>query len=454
MNNAWTIEFTRIVVVVAIAILFGLVSGYWMLAILVPFSVYVGWMLTQIRVLERWIRLGAKNSLAPDSNGIWQLIVQHIVHAQRKNTERKVRLSQMANRFEAIIAALPEATVVINANREIELTNQASFTLLGIDKQRDLGQKIDNLIRDPAFHALIESPEQNTQVEIESPIDNLKTLSMNCVDFGSDQKLITARDVSQRIAVQKLRKAFIANASHELRTPLTVIAGYLELLESEVDIPEHIRRQITNASHQASRMQKILDDLLMLSKLEEKGYNKRSGVVVDMASLVEKLVADFRKTRAKGTHEIIMNVDHSLQVKAVESELYSLCQNLLSNAVKYSPKGSVIHVKWEKAPEGSPVFTVTDNGEGIAPEYISRLTERFFRVNVNRSRQIGGTGLGLSIVKHILENLGGYLNVESELGRGSEFSAYFPRYRAIDESQVAQNVQVLKPQEEGFREIS
>lgn len=445
MNNAWTIEFTRIIVVVAISILFGLVSGYWILAILIPFSVYVGWMLSQIRVLERWIRLGTKNSLAPDSNGIWQLIVQHIVHAQRKNTDRKVRLAHMANRFEAIITALPDATVVINSNREIELTNDASHTLLGIDKQRDLGQKIDNLIRDPSFQTLIESSEPQTQIEIESPTDNLKTLSVNCVDFGEEQRLITARDISQRIAVQKLRKAFIANASHELRTPLTVIAGYLELLESEADISEHIRRQILNASQQASRMQKILDDLLMLSKLEEKGYNKRSGVVVDMASLVEKLVADFRKTRAKGTHEIIVNVDPALRIKAVENELYSLCQNLLSNAVKYSPKGSVIHVNWEKAPEGSPVFSVIDNGEGIAPEYISRLTERFFRVNVNRSRQIGGTGLGLSIVKHILENLGGYLNVESELGNGSEFKAYFPRYRAITE---------IQQQEERIGEIS
>ena len=432
MNNAWTIEFTRILIVIATVLLFGLVSGAWVIAILVPFLVYVGWMLAQIRALERWIRLGAKNSLALDSSGIWQLIVQHIVYAQRKNRERKARLSQMANRFEAIIAALPEATVVINSQREIELSNAACFELLGIDKSRDLGQRLDNLIRDPKLQQLIESGGESPKfVEIESPIDTLKTLSVTCVDFGSEQKLITARDVSQRIAVQKLRKAFIANASHELRTPLTVIAGYLELLESEDELSDRVKKQILNASRQASRMQKILDDLLMLSKLEEKGYSKQSGNVVNMPSLLSKMVSDFSRTRAKGTHRIEVDIDDSLQIKAVENELYSLCQNLLSNAVKYSPEGSVIKVRWHKTPEGNAYLCVVDNGEGIAPEHISRLTERFFRVNVNRSRQVGGTGLGLSIVKHILENCGGYLNIESELGRGSEFCAYFPKYRTF-----------------------
>ena len=431
MNNAWTIEFSRILIVVATSILFGLVSGYWILAVLIPFAIYVGWVLVQIRALERWIRLGAKNSLALDSSGIWQLIVQHIVHAQRKNKERKRRLSFMAKRFEAIIAALPEATVVINSHREIELTNLASEQLLGIDRSRDLGQRIDNLIRDPKLLKLIESPDKVDHLELESPVDHLKTLSVSCVDFGDDQKLITARDVSQRIAVQKLRKAFIANASHELRTPLTVIAGYLEMLESEDEVSDQIKKQIFNASQQATRMQKILDDLLMLSKLEEKGYSKESGAIVEMPSLLNNLVTDFRKTRAKGTHQIEVDIEPGLNIKAVESELYSLCQNLLSNAVKYSADGSIIKVSWRKTREGNPMLSVQDNGEGIAPENISRLTERFFRVNVSRSRQVGGTGLGLSIVKHILENCGGYLMIESELGRGSEFQAYFPKYRGI-----------------------
>lgn len=435
MNNAWTIEISRILILTVVAILFGLVSGEWILAILLTCFVYITWMLVQIRALERWIRLGAKNQLALDSSGIWQLIVQHIVYAQRKNKERKKRLSFMARRFEATIAALPEATIVINAHREIELTNHAAEEILGIERRRDLGQRIDNLIRDPLLQKLIESENTPEQVEMESPIDQHKTLSVTCVDFGEEQKLITARDISQRIAVYKLRKAFIANASHELRTPLTVITGYLELLESEPEMSDIVRKQITNASRQASRMQKILEDLLTLSKLEEKGYDKDSGNIVDMPGLIQKMVVDFEKTKAKGTHQIDVEIDQTLQIKAVENELYSLCQNLLNNAVKYSPEGSVIKVCWQRKSDGYAYFSVTDNGEGVAPEHISRLTERFYRVNVNRSRQIGGTGLGLSIVKHILENHGGYLDIQSELGQGSTFTAYFPKYR-ISELEV------------------
>lgn len=429
MNNAWTIEFTRIVVVVVTGFLFGLVSGYWLIAVFVPFAVYIGWTLVQIRALERWIRLGAKEEMAPDSNGIWQLIVSHIVYAQRKNSEVTESLSSMAYKLEAIISALPEATIVINANREIELTNKAAGELLGIDKFQDAGQKIDNLIREPKFLKMIESEEPREQIEIESPNNKLITLLVTCIDFGAEQRLITARDISQRIAVQKLRKAFIANASHELRTPLTVISGYLELLESEPEISAQVKKQIRNASQQANRMESILDALLMLSKLEEKGHDKQSGALVDVPVMLEKLVRDFSKTKAKGTHEFKVDLDHMLKIRAIEGEVYSLCQNLLSNAIKYSPPGSLIKICWQKDEIGYPMLSVEDNGEGIAPENISRLTERFFRVNVTRSRLVGGTGLGLSIVKHVLENHGGHLDIVSELGQGSTFTAYFPKYR-------------------------
>ncbi|MGX5172750.1 phosphate regulon sensor histidine kinase PhoR [Aliikangiella sp. IMCC44653] len=431
MNNAWTVEISRILVLAAAAILFGIVSGWWVVAILLPCIIYICWMLIQIRALERWIRIGAKHSLALDSSGIWQLIVQNIVHAQRKNKERKKRLSQMARRFEATIAALPDATVVINQHREIELTNQAAYDLLGIHKSTDLGQRIDNLIRDPLLHQLIESQQTVSQIDMTSPIERGKSLSITCVDFGENRKLVTARDISQRLAVQKMRKAFIANASHELRTPLTVISGYLELLESEPELSKSTRTQIVNASSQATRMTRILDDLLTLSKLEEKGYDANSGEVVDMPNLILKLVSDLKKTSALGSCEIATEVDEKLYIKGVEVELYSLFQNLISNAVKYSPEGSSIKVVWGLSNEQELTLAVIDHGEGVAPEHLSRLTERFYRVNATRSRQVGGTGLGLSIVKHILENHGGYLHVESELGEGSTFSARFPKSRLI-----------------------
>jgi len=434
MNNAWTVEFSRILVVVVTVLVFGLATGYWILAVLLPTAVYLGWTLVQIRSFERWIRLGAKTKLAPDSSGIWQLIVQHIYRIQKKDTERKSRLASMANRFEATISALPEATIVLNSHLEIEWVNDAARNALGIDKDRDLGQRIDNLIRLPMLSMLLEGELPDSFIEIESPIDTQKTLVITCTQFGDEQTLVTARDVSQRIAVQKLRKAFIANASHELRTPLTVISGYLEMLETDDSIPMPLQAQVTNASQQALRMKKILDDLLTLSKLEEKGHDKKAGELINVPETLGAMVIDFERTRAKGTHKFNVSIDDGIQLKAVESEFYSLCQNLLSNAVKYSTEGSEINVHWHKCDKGRACLSVEDNGEGIAPEHISRLTERFYRVNVNRSRQVGGTGLGLSIVKHILENHGGHLHIASELGKGSKFTACFPSYRLSSSS--------------------
>lgn len=436
MNNAWTVEFSRILAVVVTVLLFGLSTGYWTLAILIPSALYLGWTLVQIRAFERWIRLGAKTKLAPDSSGIWQLIVQHIYRIQKKDKERKSRLATMASRFEATISALPEATIVLNSQMEIEWVNEAAQHSLGIVKDQDLGQRLDNLIRLPALSLLLQEESLENQIEIESPIDPLKTLVVTCTKFGEEQTLVTARDISQRIAVQKLRKAFIANASHELRTPLTVIAGYLEMLESDEDIPQGLQTQITNASQQAMRMTRILDDLLVLSKLEEKGHDKESGEPINVPKMIKTLVTDFEKTRAKGTHKFEMTIDESLSLNAIDGEFYSLCQNLLSNAVKYSPKGSMISVLWQKNSKGRACLSIVDNGEGIAAENISRLTERFYRVNVNRSRQVGGTGLGLSIVKHILENHGGHLHISSELGKGSMFTACFPKYRLIEQAKV------------------
>lgn len=433
MNNAWAVEFSRIFVLACFALVVGWLSGLWLLGFLLAAVAYIGWTLFQIKTFERWIRLGAKTQFAPDAGGIWQLIVRHIHRAQQKNAHRKDRLRDMAKRYEATITAIPDATVVLNVNLEIEWSNRAAFDLLGIDASKDYGQRIDNLIRHPSIQSIFEPRDDNKVnfIEMESPTDATKTLSISCVEFGELQKLIMARDISQRLAVQKMRKAFVANASHELRTPLTVISGYLEMLENEPGIADGVKKQLLNAKSQASRMQKILDDLLTLSKLEEKGHSKQSGETVDMPNLLIKLISDFRKIKAKGTHEIHTEIDKKLCLKATESDIYSLCQNLLSNAVKYSPHGSMIEVSWKNG--GDYVcLSVKDNGEGIAPEHLSRLTERFYRVNVSRSRQVGGTGLGLSIVRHILENHGGFLEIDSQSGVGSTFTACFPKYRIIE----------------------
>jgi len=151
--------------------------------------------------------------------------------------------------------------------------------------------------------------------------------------------------------------------------------------------------------------------------------------VVDVPNLLKRMIADLARTGVEASHNIQLKIDDNLKLKVIEREIFSLCQNLLTNAIKYSDSGSIIKVGWEVTADGGACLKVADNGEGIAPEHLSRLTERFYRVNIARSRTVNGTGLGLSIVRHIMDNYGGSLHIQSELNVGSTFSAYFPKYR-------------------------
>ncbi|MFT5520793.1 MAG: two-component system phosphate regulon sensor histidine kinase PhoR [Enterobacterales bacterium] len=425
MNNAWSIEYSRILVALGSAALFGLVSEQWLLSVILHAGIYIGWNLYQLKIFEQWIRKGAPVKSAPDSSGVWSLIVQHFYRSQTSNKNRKKHLTTIANHYHAVMSALPDATIILNDKLEIEWANKPSHDILGIDVVRDIGHPIDNIIRDLGLQTLLSSDDESI-IELLSPLDNLKTLSFAKLRYTEDKTLLIVRDVSQRIAIQKLRKAFVANASHELRTPLTVISGYLEILDTDEELPPAVNKVINNALGQAQRMEKILNNLLVLSKLEEKGISKHQGDIIQVPDLISRLVTEFDSSSTSTRHKFELKVDSTLKLTGIEQDFYSLCQNLVSNAVKYSPEDSTIKICWTKNANDFACFSVTDSGEGIAKKYLLRLTERFFRVNVDRERKVQGTGLGLSIVKHILDNNGGFLDITSQLGKGSTFSACFP----------------------------
>ena len=432
MKSSWTVEYSRILVLILIGVCIGFATGLWVLAVFLPSALYIGWVLYQIRTFERWIRLGIRPEMAPDTSGIWELLVQQIHRAQKRETQQKARLKELLNRFESTISALPYATVTLNEQLEVEWTNAAAADTLGVTKYRDEGLRIDNLLRKPELQYVINGSDDSESVQIPSPVNPDITLLVTCVTFGNNQKLVTAKDISQILAVQKLRKAFIANASHELRTPLTVINGYLEMIALDPELPQGMDVLVDNAHEQAQRMVSILDDLLSLSKLVEKEgrYSKDSGEPVDVTNMLDKLMNDFAQN--KPDHTLTLGLSESMFIRGNEPDLFSLCQNLLSNAIKYSPAGAEVRVEWAMTKPGWVGIQFIDNGEGIAREHIGRLTERFYRVNNKRAQEVSGTGLGLSIVKHILENHGGYLEIESELGYGSTFTAWFPDYRLLE----------------------
>ena len=255
------------------------------------------------------------------------------------------------------------------------------------------------------------------------------TLSLQLVPYGDKQKLLLSRDVTRFERIQTMRRDFVANVSHELRTPLTVVGGFLETLSEEGHSdPETRKWALALMTDQTRRMQSLVEDLLTLSRLEDTENMAREGNV-DVSEMLRKLY-DEAQSLSAGRHRISLNLDTGTKLLGNTDELRSAFGNLISNAVRYTPAGGDISLNWAIR-DGQGVFSVQDSGMGIEPQHIPRLTERFYRVDHGRSRETGGTGLGLAIVKHVLTCHQARLEIASEPGKGSLFSAWFPSARLI-----------------------
>jgi two-component system phosphate regulon sensor histidine kinase PhoR len=257
-------------------------------------------------------------------------------------------------------------------------------------------------------------------------------LSVAVVEFEPARSIVITRDVTQTERVDAMRRDFVANVSHELRTPLTVVNGFLETMLDAGDGFDPTRRRHLELMHeQASRMHRLVEDLLMLSRLESQEHALLEEDI-DGEQLLREL-ADEARALSGGRHAIELQAGAPLHVRGNRDELRSAFGNLVSNAVRYTPSGGRITLRWRRSEDGV-AFEVEDTGIGVAADHVPRLTERFYRVDKSRSRETGGTGLGLAIVKHVLLRHQGRLDVRSELGRGSCFAAWLPPARALRET--------------------
>lgn len=228
--------------------------------------------------------------------------------------------------------------------------------------------------------------------------------------------------------LERMRQDFVANVSHELRTPLTVIQGYVELLKEAPELKQtRYAPMFAHMYEHTLRMGHLIEDLLLLSHLESHEQEVETGEIVDVSTLLKRLLIDANNISGD-QHHITLQVDASLKLLGIKEELKSLFSNLMINAVKYTPSGGDITVFWGMINE-QPVFYVKDTGIGIAKKHLPRVTERFYRVDKARSRESGGTGLGLAIVKHVLLRHEAELNIKSTLHRGSTFTCLFPASR-------------------------
>lgn len=384
---------------------------------------YLIWHLVNLYRLDRWLRRGRKAS-PPDAIGIWSDVLNEVYRLQQRNRKRKKRLRKILRSFQESTGAMPDGAVVLGPAGEIMWWNAAAMRLLGLHSPQDVGQRVDNLIRHPAFLAYLagEMPEQG--VEIPSPEKDTSVINLCIVRYGSDQRLLMVRDVTRLRRLERMRQDFVANVSHELRTPLTVLRGYLETLVDADRLPAERRRQLLETMQQQTlRMERLLVDLLLLSRLEADGEQPQLQPIC-----IPDLLAEVRNdalAMSDGRHNIALIADSEVWLRGVRNELYSAFGNLVANAVNYTPEGGDIRIRWY-ADDGGAHFEVADTGEGIAPRHLPRLTERFYRVDSSRSRGTGGTGLGLAIVKHVLERHEGRLDVSSVPGKGSTFLCTFP----------------------------
>lgn len=426
-ENLWR-EIWILIGIAALSLLIAELTGFPFLGAAAGFMLYIANMLRNLVQLNRW--LVNKREDVPDAGGLWGEVLDRIRALTRETERREDQLHAMVTRFQSASAATPDAMVILSPEHEIEWANAAAERLLGISTLRDTGQRIVNLIRYPDFLKYLERGEYTEALPISSPVQPEKSLSVRIIPFGSHQKLIIARDITHLVNLERLRQNFVANISHELRTPLTVLTGFLETLK-DMDKPAgaDLKKHFHTMHDQAQRMTRLVDDLLTLSKLETTPAARHENNV-DVPAMLAALKEMGELVSGERRHHISLHADAGLRLIGNEEELRSAFSNLINNAVRYTPAGGDIRLSWKQDGD-NPVFAVTDSGEGIAPQHLPHLTERFYRIDTARSRDTGGTGLGLSIVKHILLRHDARLGIDSELGKGSTFRCIFPAARAV-----------------------
>jgi two-component system, OmpR family, phosphate regulon sensor histidine kinase PhoR len=416
----WQKEFTSVVLLCVLVSILGGLTGFFLHLLLLLAIALLVYQVFQINRFEKWISTGGRSQY-PKTTGVWEEIYYHVYRIKKNEKRRKKKLSKVIEQFRQSTEALPDAAVVLGVNDEIEWANKTARNVLGL-QQSDKGQRIPNLIRFPEFIRYLKSGNYDEAVIVPSPVNSQITLEVRVVSYGAGLRLLLAQDVTQLKKMERMRKDFVANVSHELRTPLTVLKGYLETLQDMDDGESSLlTNSVLQMQAQTERMQHLVDDLLLLTRLETQ---QRKTQCIDVPALLTQICKEHSDMLDNpGRIELILATQ--VHIAGEELALRSAFGNLLSNALKYSPGDAPVKVRWYQDAE-SIIMSVEDKGEGIAAADIPRVSERFYRIEVKRSKKVPGIGLGLAIVKHALMRHDARLVITSEVGKGSCFSCHFP----------------------------
>lgn len=410
--------------VIASCLGFGI--GYFWICIFLAFVTFFFLQIRSLYLVNDWIS-HRPYDVPPNLDGIWGALLFNVYRAQRQERIVQAEMIGLIDRVQSSLVALAEAVVLIDENQNIEWWNPAAEKLIGIQRS-DKGRNILTLLRQPIFIDYFNDLDQAPDgIKMKAMVEDEHYVQVKLTRFGSDSHLLVAYDVTRIHNLEQMRKDFVDNISHELRTPLTVLSGYIETFTDQEDINPRWKRAFEQMQSQTRRMNALVNDLLLLSRLEsEKTIAKNQ--IIDMPSLMNQLFDDAQAYNIDYGHTLNLEIDSHYDLIGSDMELASAFTNLITNAIKYTPKGGTISIGWHDL-EDQAYFSVEDTGIGINPKHIPRLTERFYRVDSARSRQTGGTGLGLAIVKHVLMQHTAYLEIESKENQGSTFKVLFPKER-------------------------
>ena len=409
-----------------IASLVGFGVGYFWSCIFVAFVLFFMLQLRSLYLVNEWIS-NRPYDVPPNLNGIWGALLFNVYRAQRQERIVQAEMVGLIDRAQSSLVALAEAVVLIDDQHQIEWWNPAAEKLLGISPL-DRGRNLLSILRQPSFIEYFNHSDQSPDgIRLQAQMDEDRYVQVKLTRFGGESRLLVAYDTTRVHNLEQMRKYFVDNISHELRTPLTVLSGYIETFIDQDDITPRWKRAFTQMQSQTKRMNALVNDLLLLSNLEN---NKKvaKNQIIDMANLMNQIFDDARAYNLDYGHTLNLDIDSHCDLIGSDIEIASAFSNLITNAIKYTPAGGIITIGWHEDGDHA-YFTVQDNGIGINPKHLPRLTERFYRVDSARSRQTGGTGLGLAIVKHVLMQHGAHLEITSKENEGSTFTAVFPKER-------------------------
>tara|TARA_R100000306_G_scaffold62590_2_gene74954 strand:+ start:40766 stop:42100 length:1335 start_codon:yes stop_codon:yes gene_type:complete len=432
----WYSALRRLLLIFSALLLAGWLIGQPALVVLIGTLIYLVYHLLQLRRLYNWLKRneGAQPSPPPEGRGIWGYVFDAMYLLQRREREALLEQKSIIDKAQESTSALEMAVIMISGKGSLVWWNPAANRLLGLQSPKDRHQPVTNLIREPQFIEYFNRGLYKNPLKLNSPVKPSVMLEFQITSFGEGERLMLVRDISQLHRLEMMRKDFVGNVSHELRTPITVITGYLEtMLDDRENLPKRWVRPIEQMAQQSHRMENIIRDLLTLSQLETRSASKQQSAI-NLLSLLRDIKQDAEQVFAEKGQTFLLSCDEVHYLRGNLNELYSAVSNLVLNAAKYTQPGGQINLTVVMGERGLDV-SVADDGPGIAPHHIPRLTERFYRVDESRSTDTGGTGLGLAIVKHVLARHDATLEIKSQVGKGSQFICHFPIERLSNGSE-------------------